>query len=369
MKKMILAFIVSLTIITGCSSDTNDAKKLGFKNPEQMKYFISLGFKNFEDFRKAHPYVVKSDSTKFAESGLGLTADLVGTKNESDHGTTYAGPKGVWMMPDESGKVAMIGYSCIIKNETDASIDNIKCDSNASELHNFKQGSKEYCGYTSYEESTVFIKNNAFIIASNVTGKIEVLGFVISPKHIYYNETVYDTCEIVKAKVNAAKSAEFDSIYEMDEAAKQGIKTGSDWKLEIERKKFKVKYSQANNSLEKATIILVSNRKDFGDFKDNGGLNVINDWLDYKVSSIEAEYRNEVLTLFHLTVDSNYKNKEKPATFNNLKRDLVDECGSQWESRGRSDVYWSDSKFSTCEISQASQGGYHVVVSVKTKKD
>ena len=83
MNKLAFALIFALSTIAGCSSEADNAKKLGFINPEQMKYLNGLGFKSFEEFKAAHPYVVKSDSTKFAESGLGLTANLLGPKKDS----------------------------------------------------------------------------------------------------------------------------------------------------------------------------------------------------------------------------------------------------------------------------------------------
>ena len=138
MKKLSYVLIFGLSIIAGCSSDADNAKKLGFTNPEQMKYLNGLGFKNFDEFKVAHPYVIKSDSTKFAESGLGLTANLLGPKKDSDSGEYYEGPKGVWMLADETGTVSMVGYSCIVdKSKINASIDNIGCDSNSSDLNIF----------------------------------------------------------------------------------------------------------------------------------------------------------------------------------------------------------------------------------------
>lgn len=154
----------------------------------------------------------------------------------------------------------------------------------------------------------------------------------------------------------------------MDAAGKQGFTTASEWKAELGKEKFKLKYYNAKNSLEKALVVLVSTSNDFREFKDNGGLNVLSSWRGYDVSLMEVNSREGVLTFMHLTVDSDYKNKEKPATFNNLKKDLIDECGSNWNSKGRSDVYWAESDFSSCEISEATRNGYNIVVNIKSIK-
>jgi hypothetical protein len=170
------------------------------------------------------------------------------------------------------------------------------------------------------------------------------------------------------SKVSESKAAGFESVYDMEEAAKVGVKTGQEWMKEQARKKFKIKYENSSNALERALVVLVSTPREFQSHKDDGGLNVLSSWRGYQMQSAEVEYTAKVLTLFHVVVDSDYKSPNKPATVNNLKRDLIDECGTEWKPNYGGDAYFSNSEFSRCEISQARRGGYHVVVSVKSSR-
>jgi hypothetical protein len=130
--------------------------------------------------------------------------------------------------------------------------------------------------------------------------------------------------------------------------------------------KFESIYSASNNILEKSLVIFVSTRDDFQSIKDNGGLDVIKDWRGYEMIAIENQYRQNKLSFFHAEVDTKYENKSiKPATINNLKKDLINECGETWANNRSGDVYTSTSDFSTCEISRGRNGTYHVVVSAK----
>jgi hypothetical protein len=367
MSKFISLLIVFFLLVA-CTSEIDKAKQLGFSNPEQMKYLVGLGFKNLDEFKVAHSYLVASDTTKYAEAGLGLNAKMLGEEKQSDSGEYYEGPNGAWMSTDNSGAISMIGYSCIInKSKINSTIDGIGCDTNSNEIKKFTQNTSSFCSFNNYEKIIVRIKNNAFFIIENASGKLDAMGILKSPKSLIYSQTFYEPCDQVLAKVNKSKVAGFDSVYDMDEALKLGITNGAEWKKEQGKKLFKEKYASASNSLEKAMIVLVSTKKDLQDFKDNGGLNVLDNWRGYSVSSVEVEYTSGALTLLHLVADTDILKSKKPATFNNIKRDLIDECGTNWDSRGRSDVYWSASDFSTCEISEARSGGYHIVVSVKTK--
>ncbi len=361
--------LLALCTLTACTSDTDKARHLGFSSAEQMNYLINSGFKNYDEFKTAHPYSVQSDSKKFAEAGLGMNAKMLGVSKESDTGGYYEGPNGAWLQADDSGAVSMIGYSCIMnvkgKSKVDAAIDGIGCAIKPDQFAELTKGATSFCGYENYEQITVLVKNNAFFVIQNSDKKLEAMGFAKSPGHIIYNQSIYEPCAKVIARAKESKAAGFDSVYDMDEALKLGIKTGADWRREKIKKPLKEKYSRASNFLEKATVPLVSTRKDFQDFRDNGGLNVISNWRGYSIGAIEVEYTSGALTLLHMVVDTDVLNQKKPATFNNIKSDLINECGSEWKSRGRSDAYWADSNFSTCEISEARRGGYHVVVSIK----
>ena len=94
MKKF-LATAFLIPIIIGCTSDVEKAKSLGFANPDQMTYLNNKGFKNFDEFSAAHPFVIKSNDTKFANSALGFKAKLIGIEKPAHHGFFYDGGKGV----------------------------------------------------------------------------------------------------------------------------------------------------------------------------------------------------------------------------------------------------------------------------------
>ena len=271
------------------------------------------------------------------------------------------------MEASDAGDVNLIGYSCIEKNPVDAIIDGIGCNSSPEQFASVKSSSKEYCSYSSFATTRVYFKNNAFFVITNEPNKIEAVGLVSSPSALNYADTYYEPCVQVLSKVSESKSAGFESVYDMDLAAKDGIKTGQEWMKEKAKRKFKTKFDKSTNSLERALVVLISTPKEFQSHKDDGGLNVLSSWLGYEMQSVEVEYTSRVLTLFHAVVASDYKNPNKPATVNNLKRDLIDECGTEWKPNYRGDAYTSDSNFSRCEISQARAGGYHIVVSVKSK--
>jgi hypothetical protein len=365
--KKVLATAFLIPFIVGCTSDAEKAKSLGFSNPEQMKYLVDMGFKNYDEFKKLHPYQIKSTSNKFSESELGLNANLLGVKKEGEYGDYYLTSSGAAMSIDDTSKVISISHFCPMdSNSPSVSIDGINCNSSEADLNSqIFSAATAYCGYDSFEDIKIYYKNNAFFSVLNDGGRLRAIGVASSVDAIFPHK-YFDKCSVVNAKFNTAKDAGFDSIYEMDEAAKSGIKTGQEWLKEQAKKKFKMNFDNSSNALERALVVLVSTPKEFQSHKDDGGLNVLSSWRGYQMQSAEVEYTSKVLTLFHIVVDSDYKSPNKPATVNNLKRDLIDECGSQWKPNYGGDAYFSNSEFSRCEISQARSGGYHVVVSVKS---
>ncbi len=169
-----------------------------------------------------------------------------------------------------------------------------------------------------------------------------------------------------KEKKIAAKAAGFKSVNDMEEAAEQGIGSGQEWaQATAWNQNLIKKYLSATNLLERALVIKASRPDSFQTHKDEGGLNVLSSWRGYQMRAVEVQYMGGVLTFIHAQVDTDFKGNKK-ATINNLKKDLLDECGSEWELKYGGDAYQSNTKFSRCEIASSRNGGYHIIISVKS---
>lgn len=365
-------------LIVGCTSDVEKAKQLGFSNVSEMTVINEMGYKSYSEFEKAHPFVIAdTTTTKFAGAELGKSAVKYGEKIETlERPQMYKTGRDVYIdtsWADEKS-IKRITFNCQLSKSEKVQLGDINCSSTEEVLKGMKL--KTLCDVFADESPEVpvfYIKDNAFY-STDSKGKVNWLGIALGD-HFDKEWTGGEVpskliaCSAVPLwKANADKGG-FKSVYQMDQAAKVGIKTAEEWIKEQAKQRFKSKFNNAANALERALIILVSTPKEFQSHRDDGGLNVLSSWRGYQMQSAEVEYTAKVLTLFHVIVDSDYKTPNKPATVNNLKRDLVDECGTEWKANYGGDAYFSDSEFSRCEISQSRRGGYHVVVSVKTNKD
>ena len=111
------------------------------------------------------------------------------------------------------------------------------------------------------------------------------------------------------------------------------------------------------NSLEKTLVLFKSTPQEFQSFKDDGGLDVNSSWKGYRVSSIEVEYKKNVLSFVHLFVSSG----ANVATMNNLKKDLSKECGEDWKIQLDGNAYSSETNSTKCQIEKSErQDGFHV---------
>ena len=375
MRKVLVATLF-LHFIVACTSDLEKAKQLGFSSVSEMTSLNEMGYKSYADFEKIHPFVTADTSTtKFAGAELGKTALKYSEKIVTvELPQMYKTNKDVYIETSwsDENSIKRIIFNCKLSKAEKVKLGNVDCSSTEEDLKAMKL--KTLCDVyaeESPEKPYFYVKDKSFY-STNSEGKVQWLG-IASDDHFEKDWTGGEVpskliaCSAVASWTANAANGGFKNIYEMDEAGKQGFKTANEWKMELGKKKFRKKYNDATNSLEKALVVNVSTSKDFREFKDNGGLNVLNSWYGYSVSLMELENRDGVLTFIHLTVDSDYKHPEKPATFNNLKKELLDECGATWDSKGRSDAYWANSDFSLCEISEASRGGYNIVVSIKSK--
>lgn len=361
-------FALLTLLLFGCTSDVEKANKLGFASVEHMTYMNSLGYKTNKDFLESHPFNAKSDTPKFMGSELELNGKLLGLTKKDD---MYSlGDDGYYLEDYKDSTIYQISTSCgdSFQSKKNPTIDGIGCNSNEEEISKIIKSSSEYCSASNIDEVRVYFVNKAYFTIDPESKKIRGFGFVSKPEWFYYWETsYYQKCETVKAEIQMSKNAGFESIYDMREASKEGVKSGKDWKIAKAVKKFKEKHSAATNSLEKSLIVLVSTPSEFQSHKDNGGLTVNGNWRGYQAYSVELEYKADRLAFFRILINTDFANRNKPATINNIKRDLVDECGYDWNLLNSSgNAYISETEFSRCEVSTSSSGGFNAVVSVKT---
>jgi hypothetical protein len=113
------------------------------------------------------------------------------------------------------------------------------------------------------------------------------------------------------------------------------------------------------NSLEKSLVLFKSTPEQFQSFKDDGGLEVNSSWNGYQVSSIEIEYKKDVLSFMHLFINSG----ATLATMNNLKKDLSKECGNEWKMSTDGNSYLSETQTRMCKIEKSyGKQGFHVFI-------
>lgn len=376
MKNNLIVYTL-IPLIVACTPSAEKAKELGFSSASEMTSLNEMGYKTYADFEKVHPFVVpETTTTKFAGAELGKPALKYSEKIETfERPQMYKTGRDVYIDTswNDEKTIKRITFNCKLSKSEKVKLGSVDCSSTEEDLKAMKL--KTLCDVFSEEspEDPVFYIKDKSFYSTNTEGKVQWLG-IASEDHFDKDWSGGEVpskliaCSAVSSwKANAANGG-FKTVYEMDEAAKAGIKTAQEWIKEQAKKKFKSKYDNSTNALERALVVLVSTQKEFQSHKDDGGLNVLSSWRGYQMQSAEVEYTAKVLTLFHVVVDSDYKNPNKPVTVNNLKRDLIDECGIEWKPNYGGDAYFSNSEFSRCEISPSRNGGYHVVVSVKSNR-
>ena len=111
--------------------------------------------------------------------------------------------------------------------------------------------------------------------------------------------------------------------------------------------------------LTKALEPGVSSGADFEAWKEAGGFAADQTWIRYPVKGVETDYTGKVLT--YLSVDmyfthSELKDEVTPS-FSNLKEDLEQWCGNEWEMVGASNNGRSARKSPwSCEVTLNNDG-------------
>jgi hypothetical protein len=225
---------------------------------------------------------------------------------------------------------------------------------------------QEYCtpshGYVSIH---YLYKDNAYFEIHNQKEygvELYSFGLVESPKEFNnrHDEDFID-CKEVTTQLKIAKSRGFDSIQMMKAAERDGYKNNAEWEKYLQFKRFADAKTFAKNDLEKSLIIHASTPEDFRSFKEKGGLEYVSDWRGYWVQSIEISYRNNKASLILLRVNKtiDFKAEQKLASVNNIKNDLVKECGTEWELGRASDddAYLAENEYVNCRFYKDTRRG------------
>jgi hypothetical protein len=370
MKTFNLRFIAifSLILLQACTSDQEKAEKLGFSNHNQMVYIKSLGFANYGEFKSAHPYVIKSDSTKFAEAIIGGVGSYFGAVKQSDNGLFIEMKSGVILGLNQDGKINDINYFCddANKDNNQVSIDDVDCKITKSKLKEKLVNIKEYCTVSYFDDDRLFLHNKAFF---NFNGdKLSKLGILDSINMMSIGHEGYQPCNQVLAKESQRKSAGFESISQMEDALSNGLKTGLEWREFLAMKNFRDMHSQAKNLLEKALVIHASTLEDARAHKEDGGLNRMNAWRGFMVQSYEIVYKEEKASIILLSVDRLLEaGKEiNYPSVNNIKKILEPECGRNWKlGRASNDAaYLAETEKTECRFYEDKRlGGMFIEIS------
>lgn len=360
----ILLFLI--LSIGGCSSETEKANSLGFRNSYQMKEIKKLGFNDYDSFLRAHPFVIESNSKAFANAALGLPIRIFSDVAE---GKSIANPLPyVSLRADNNKNVIEISYQCISahSNSIGAAIDGIGC----GPLDKDKiDKSSHYC-YPEGMSLSIYFKENAFFY---INEKYVVTAFGLTSSNSSMIENLnMDLCSKVMKNVADAARLGFTFVTDMFAARAKGILTAADWQQYKRIVSLSELYNSYLNNLEKTLIISVSKETDYDNFNNNGALDVESKWRGYQVNRAGWNFDESSKTLkgFNLTLKTDILNRtNKPATINNLKQDLIQECDGDWKSHGLKDQTFSQSNFSLCSIEMLSNGFYRVTVTLEKMKN
>jgi hypothetical protein len=153
---------------------------------------------------------------------------------------------------------------------------------------------------------------------------------------------------------------------------KSGIATLDEWKFNNILKLYEMRVSR-KTPLENATILGSSTLMRMRAFEDDGGLNTEPIWRGYYVSYIKSRFSSaNKIKGFELRLFSEMWHgdvKTKTVTVNNVKNDLILECGdiSNWRAfhlNSNTDI--AESEIADCEISRATDGGLKIYINMKS---
>jgi hypothetical protein len=364
-----LSKFLLLLLLLGCTSDIDKAKQLGFSSAEQMKSLNAEGYKNYSEFLKDHPYDIQSNDKKFAEVELGKPIAQYRIKSEDvERGDYFMTSKGITLDSSNNNTITKIVVHCSdkFKIDTRASINEISCGASEEEIKKKLGEFQEYCTPSyGYDDIHYLYKNNAFFeIQKRKLHGVELYSFgLVESSKEFNNRHEYDyiDCKEVKAQFEIAESRGFDSIHMMKSAEQDGYKNNAEWQKHLKFKRFADAKTFAKNDLEKSLIIHASTPEDFRSFKEKGGLEYVSDWRGYWVQSIEISYRNNKASLILLSVNKtiDFKAEQKLASVNNIKNDLVKECGTEWELGRASDddAYLAENEYVKCRFYKDTRRG------------
>lgn len=373
------AIISFLFLIVGCTSDVEKAKQLGFSSVSEMATLNEMGYKSYEEFNNAHPFVsVDTLITKFAGAELGKPALKYSQKIDTlERPQMYKTSKDVYIDTSWADEkiIKRITFNCNSSKADKVKLGNIDCSSTEVDLQSMKL--KTLCDVYAEEspESPIFyIKDKAFY-STNSEGKVQWLG-IASEGHFDKEWTGGEVpskliaCSAVTSWKNKAANGGFKSIYEMDSAAEKGISNNSDWIAYKATEKFASYKNNSNGEFQKSLVLFASTAEDFDRLKDNGGLKFDDKWKGYRVTSVEVGYKKSKLSWFIMQVDEDYRiTNKKLASLNNVKSDLSVECGYDWKRVRVSDDdgFAAEGEFASCRIYPSRNGGIGIEVFSNSK--
>ena len=367
----IFIFIISIFII-GCTSDIEKAKKLGFSSVREMNMINEIGYKSYATFENDHPFITKDTAiTKFAGAELEKPANIYGEKIDTvESPQMYKTNKDVYINTAwyNENTVKRILYICNNSKVAKVKLGSIDCSSTVTDLK--AMNLKTLCDIydeISPEIPVFYIKDRSFYSVDK-KGKINFFG--IASENYFHKDwaggevpskLIY--CTGVALLKEKTQNGGFRTIYEMAMAAEKGISNLTDWTAFQATEKFHAYKNDTTGILQKSLVLFASTSDDFHSLKDNGGLDLDDKWRGYIVNSVKVGHKKNKLTMFILTVHEDYKIK-KMATLNNVKSDLSQECGVDWE-RIRLDVddgYRAKGEFASCLIYPDMRGGIGIEV-------
>ena len=375
---MKILFFALFSLLLGCTSDVDKAKKLGFSTPEQMKYLQNLNFKSYNDFIAEHPFQVDSTSLKFAGAALGMDPNYLGSIGKSHsgfHDVQWLISEGVFVYVDKSNLISVILNNCSEdmrftsrSKNGNTSIGSLNCSSSKEDISKIKVSSKEFCHVEDFLKGDRYYFKDNLVFLFGKDQEVKYFGLTKSAYNFFNGATeYYATCDSVARTFADSRNGNFDNVYDFLAAKKQGYLTKLSWEKKQFQDRLLAKYKRINGQLEKLLIPLVSSRDEYMFYRNNGGSSSDNSWNGYDVIDMEIGHSRATskLSFFRIYVDFDQFGTKKPLTVDNLKSALIIECGSKWKAFFDGTTFYNDNSFATCEIIEASVGGYRVTVGIK----